>query len=389
MRTPFASDNWEFINGKWVELNPKTKKPFTKEERKTQSKLNQGRYPGSLDPKIKGEFASKGNLPEWALKNVSRPVGDALTDAVNMLQLSPELSSKGKYQSKFQQKGPAKVQRSLRETSELFAKQQSDAQKFFGTGEFASKDDIKNRYLSNTSKLKEIKTTVNTDNSGNTDFASEAVNSLLSEKLDPNNKFALENNPWGFTDPSKRPNYPLNAVESKQSPKLSKEEWLAKEGTAWELDTKHSPAAQTGAWETPGERWAIQKKAREGSWDKKYDSYLKRDETPEIKKQELKSKQQTLDTTSTNIGAKDLAGKLGGDFGKAYKMVQTAKALASVAKGTKLATAFGAGGAGAAALGPLGIAAAVAFAAFAKKGEKEGSPNLYQRAQIEDPLAYV
>ena len=112
-RTPFTSDNWKYINGKWVELNPKTKEPFTKAERKAQSKLNQGRYPGSLEPKIKGGFASKGNVPEWAWKNVGRPVKESLQDAINMLQVSPELGKKGGYQSKFQQEGPTKLRREL------------------------------------------------------------------------------------------------------------------------------------------------------------------------------------------------------------------------------------------------------------------------------------
>ena len=112
---------------------------------------------------------------------------------------------------------------------------------------------------------------------------------------------------------------------------------------------------------------------------------------PGVKAAEVKALENTKDTTSTNVGAKDLAGKLGGDFGKAYKMIQSGKALWAMAKGAKAATAFGAGagGAGMAALGPVGIAAAVGLAVLSKKGEKEGSPNLYRSANMEDPLAYV
>ena len=228
------------------------------------------------------------------------------------------------------------TQKKLDAQSKVFTSQQKDAQKFFGTGEFVSKDDIKNRLLNNPGELKEINVTDKTDIRGKTE--------------------GLSSN-------------------SKQSPKLSKEELLAKEGKTWEIATKDSPAGQSGAWDK-GERWAIQKEANKERWDKKYESYIKKDDTPAIKQNEIKAQENVQDTTSTNIGAKDLAGKLGGDFGKAYKMIQTGKALASVAKGTKLATAFGAGGAGAAALGPLGIVAAVGLAALAKKGETEGSQNL-------------
>ena len=361
MRTPFASDNWEFINGKWVEINPKTKKPFTKEERKALSKLNQGRYPGSLDPLIKGDFASHGNLPEWIFKNVGRPVGDALTDAVNMLQVSPELSSKGKYQSKFQQKGPAKVQRSLREQSELFAKQQRNAQQFFGTGEFVSKDDIKNRYLNNTGELKEV----NSDNRGKTE---------------------------GLLDSTETPNATLKPVESKQSPKLSKEEWLAKEGKKWEIATKRSPAAQSGAWKKPGERWEIQKKANEKRWDKKYESYLKKDETPQLEQNIEESKDATKKTSIENIGASALKGvwdqtAIGSTINKVKKVADIAKSINKVGLNKTVANAVNTKKAAIAGFDPISllISMAVSKAAAANAGPTRGAQGSGYQALPDEP----
>ena len=127
----------------------------------------------------------------------------------------------------------------------------------------------------------------------------------------------------------------------------------------------------------------------------KWNTRLQARRGTKVKTAEIKAQEGTKDTTSTNLGAKDIAGKLlssgSGDISKAYKMVQTGKHLWKMAQGAKAATAAttaaggAAGGAGMAALGPLGIAAAVGLAMFSKKDEKPASPNLrYGGIQEED-----
>ena len=249
MRTPFASDNWEFINGKWVELNPKTKKPFTREERKEQSKLNQGRYPGSLDPKIKGEFASKGNLPEWAFKNVSRPVGDALTDAVNMLRPGSELSSEGKYQSKFQQEGPAKTQRSWleNEIAQSMLVPQED------------RLDAKQSKIALANYNKTPRDTLNQD--------LEEVSVKTGQESKPVDKSGYS---WvdrvqeklGYDRSGGIKNQEVPEKKSLIDPeKAAKDKWLDA--------TRNSPAARSKAF-TGQERWDLHKKHKGLRWDKKY-----------------------------------------------------------------------------------------------------------------------
>ena len=79
-----VNNPWKKVNGKWVEVNPKTGSPFTKAELQIRNELTRGRYPGSLKPKITGEFGSKGNLPKAINQNIAVPLKDALTDIVNM-----------------------------------------------------------------------------------------------------------------------------------------------------------------------------------------------------------------------------------------------------------------------------------------------------------------
>ena len=245
--------------------------------------------------------------------------------------------------------------------------------------------------------------TVNTDTQGkinqplNVDLSS-TYGSL--GKPDPNSPFALKNNPWGLVDPTQTPNAPLKAVESKQSPKLSKEEWLAEQGTKWEQKTANSPAAQSGAWETPGERWDIQKKARSKSWDKKYEAYLKKDETPELEKAELEAKRKSVDTTATNLSKMDIAKKVGGnllkntDVGKLYNAIETGKQLLAAKKAatattaaTTAGTTAAAGGAANAAMmiNPVTAIIALGLTMANNATKKEGTPNLrYQGIQPEE-----
>ena len=88
-----GKEDWTFKGGRWV------KTPEAIERDKKLQQLNVGRYPGSLDPKIRGEFASKGNVPKWTYENILRPTGETLTDAVNRITPGSELSAGGSYQS--------------------------------------------------------------------------------------------------------------------------------------------------------------------------------------------------------------------------------------------------------------------------------------------------
>ena len=216
--------------------------------------------------------------------------------------------------------------------------------------------------------------TVNTDTQGkinqplNVDLSS-TYGSL--GKPDPNSPFALKNNPWGLVDPTQTPNAPLKAVESKQSPKLSKEEWLAEQGTKWEQKTANSPAAQSGAWETPGERWDIQKKARSKSWDKKYEAYLKKDETPQLEQNIEGSKDATKKTSIENLGASALKGiwgqtAIGSMSNRVKKIADIAKSFKTVGAAKTLKTAI-------AGIDPLTIAVSLAINAAKQNAEGTGA----------------